>query len=95
MSDRYRYAITATESNNLLDLAKLLTGAVNEALLEGQMPHMDPAVRLICYQISLVGNGDHAVHGLYEKTYEYCVMKANNSSNFEFMKVEVPEYKAN
>ena len=75
----------ATETHDLMVLAKMLTGAAQEAIAEGSMPHMDPAVRLICYQIALSGNGDLPFVALYEKMYEYCAIKADQGPNFEYV----------
>ena len=84
MSQRWRWAIEATQTNDLVALAKFLTGAAHEAHSESSMPHMDPAVRMIAYQIALVGNGDMPFHKLYKKMYDYCAAKADQGPNYEY-----------
>jgi len=84
VTDRYRFAIAATQTHDLLQHAKLLTGAVQEIMTEGGMPHMDPAVRLICYQIAFCGNGDLTAPDYYEEVYNYCVIKAQHAANADF-----------
>jgi len=84
MADRYRFAVAATQTPALLEHAKLLTGAVQEVVAEGGMPHMDPAVRLICFQIGFCGNGDLSAPGYYEEVYNYCVAKAQHAANADF-----------
>lgn len=84
MSDRYRFAVMATETPNLLDLSKLLSGSVQEALNEGQMPHMDPAIRLICYQIAFCGNGDLSAPGYFQEVFNFCSAKAQHAANVDF-----------
>jgi hypothetical protein len=90
--------MAATQENNLLGLAKLLSGAVNECLTEGQMPHMDPAVRLICFQIAFAGNGDLSAPGYFEEVYHYCQTKALHSPNIDIPQenkdVKPPVHKA-
>lgn len=85
MSERYRFAVLATQTTDLVELAKFLAGATQEAKLEGQMPHLDPAVRLICFQISFSGNGDLASNGYYDQVYKYCLAKAENAANVDFL----------
>lgn len=85
MSQRWRWAIAATEMNDLVQLARLLTGAVLEAAGEGAMPHLDPAVKLISYQIALAGNGDLPTQLLYDKIFDYCDAMAGHGPNFEYL----------
>lgn len=84
MSERYRFAMLASQSTHLLELAKFLAGAAQEASNEGQMPHLDPAVRLIAFQIAFAGNGDLTKPGYYEQLFEHCKFKAENAANVEF-----------
>lgn len=86
MSERYRYAIKAINTHDLLDLAQLLSGSVREAIQEGQMPHMDPAVRLICHHVAFAGNGDLAFRDYYTKIYDFCVSKAKDGPNVVYSK---------
>jgi hypothetical protein len=48
------------------------------------MPHHDPAVRLIAFQISFSGNGDLSAPGYYTEVYNYCVIKAEHAANADF-----------
>lgn len=84
MSDRYRLAVVALQTSNLLELSRLLSGAVQECLNDGQMPHMDPAVRLICCQIAMAGNGDLTLPGYYEDVVHFCAAKAHHAANADF-----------
>lgn len=87
MSERFRYTILAMQTTDLVDLAKLLSGAVQECRLENQMAHLDPAVRLICHQIAFSGNGD-SVTSQYDKLVQFCQKKAATGPNFEFIHEE-------
>ena len=84
MSARHRYALAACNTGDLFDLAKLLTGAVQDAIAEGQMPPHDPAVRLICHQIAFAGNGDLSFHPLYQASWNFCNTKVNEGPNAAF-----------
>lgn len=93
---RHRWAMEATQMNDLTELARLLTGAVHETLNEGGLPHLDPACRLLCYQIALAGNGDLPFHSLYLKMYDYCEQKVAGGPNYESITAMLPEeYKGN
>ena len=83
MTQRYRWAVNSVHINNLIELAMLLTGSVQEVLSEGGMPHMDPAVKMICRQIAFAGNGDSSTIDLYEKLYLFCEARAAEGPNFE------------
>lgn len=84
MSDRYRLAIMAMQTPNLMDHAKFLASAAQESANDGIMPHMDPAVRLICFQIAFTGNGDLSTPGYYEEVFNYCTIKAQHATNADF-----------
>jgi len=84
MSERFRYAINAVETTDLVVLAKFLTGAVQECRIENQVAHLDPAVRLICHQISFSGNGE-SVPPQYDKLVQFCFKKAATGPNYEFI----------
>lgn len=98
MSDRFRFAVLATQTPNLIELAKYLSGAVQEAAIEGQMPHMDPAVRLIAFHIAFAGNGDLASNGYYDAVYKFCLAKAEHAQNVDFIQetkdVKAPPHQA-
>ena len=86
MADRFIYAVKAAQTPDLLVLARLLANSVQEVLDEDGAtgPHMDPAVRLIAFQIAFAGNGDMGTPGYYEELYNYCVLRANNGPNADF-----------
>lgn len=87
MSERFRYAMMSMNTTDLVDLAKLLTASVQECRLENQMAHLDPAVRLISFQISFSGNGD-SVALQYDSLLKFCEKKAATGPNFEFLHEE-------
>lgn len=86
MADRFYYAVKASQTQDLLVLARFLANAAQEVIDEAGAtgPHMDPAVRLIAYQIAFAGNGDMTTPGYYEDVYNYCVLRANNGPNADF-----------
>lgn len=86
MATRFVHAIQATQCTDLMLLARLLATSVKEVMDEPGSPgaHMDPAVRLIAFQIAFVGNGDLSKKGYYEEVYDYCALKAQNAPNAEF-----------
>lgn len=86
MADRWMMAVKAAQTHDLMVLARLLANSVQEVLNEpGNVgPHMDPAVRLIAFQIAFAGNGDLSTPSYYEDVMKYCILKANNGPNADF-----------
>ena len=97
MSTRHELAISAVQTHNLLELCTCLSGAVQDAINEGQMPHMDPAIRLITHHIAYAGNGDLPFLPYYQKIYDYCLSEAQHGPNTTFLQTEMQnvEPKAN
>ena len=79
MSIRHNFALAAVQTNDLLKLCELLSGAVQNAMQEGQMPHMDPAINLICHHIAFCGNGDSVFNEYYMKVVSYCIAHADST----------------
>lgn len=73
MAQRHALAIAAADTTDLLELADYLIHAVKEVNEEGDKPpFMDPAVRLLCFQIAFAGNGDIQFYQYYADVYEFC-----------------------
>jgi len=94
MSIRHELAIRACATTDLLELSRYLAGAVQEAIQEGQLPHLDPAIRLISHHIAFAGNGDLPFQPYYEKAYEYCKAKIKDGPHAIYWKDtnERPKY---
>lgn len=88
MSERFQYAMASVGQADLLQLARFLTGAVQECHRENLHPHHDPAVRLIGFQIAYASNGD-SLHMDYEKVFEFCRLKALTGPNYEMLQKEI------
>ena len=98
MSHRFTWILQNLENSNLMELAALLARSVEEAMSEGKLPHIDPAVRMTCFQIAISGNGDTHDREEYKKLYDYCVAMQAGAPNYEVLGIpqpQVPEYKAN
>lgn len=97
MSHRFTWVLQNLENTNLIELAAILARTTEEAISEGKIPHMDPAVRMICFQIAISGNGDNHDRDEYKKLYDYCVAMQAGAPNYEVLGLPPPtppEYKA-
>src|SRR3954467_56308 len=96
---RFKLAVTAVETVDLLILAKILNAAVQDCNNANIVPHNDPAIRVITHQIAFAGNGDCSHYSLYEKSYEYCLAQTLEGPNAIFPEgnenATIPVYQAN
>lgn len=73
MASRHALALASHETNDLIELAHMLIGAVEETLGEKLAPCNDVACRLIAFQIAFAGNGDLTFYEYYSDAYNFCV----------------------
>jgi hypothetical protein len=66
-------AVNAVQTSDLKDLAAILIQSVEDCRREGVLPHLDSAVKLICYQIAFAGNGDSSFMSEYRDAYMQCL----------------------
>lgn len=82
MAERYLMALSATETSDLVELARILSAATQEVIQENAFPHMDPAVQMIAYHIAYAANGDSAFAERYELTYKFLRHKVLTGQNY-------------
>ncbi len=78
MYTRFEHAINATKTTDLLILSTVLSEIVQECIKQSAVPHMDPAVMLVCYQIAFSGNGDFPDPNFYRNLYKACKQKTED-----------------
>jgi len=88
MAERHAYAMRALEDNNLINIGRLFTGAVQECVKENMMAHLDPAVRLIAHHIAFSANGD-SVKDQYDQLVAYCREMAKHAPNYDVITKEM------
>lgn len=85
MAERFMLAVRAAQEMDPRQLGRWLCNAAQEVMDEGGVgPHMDPACRMIAFQIAFACNGDLSRPGYYEELYQYCVLRANHGPNADF-----------
>lgn len=73
MSQRHTYAVAAAENNDIIQLARLYIGAIEECVSQQVDPYKDCACRMIAFQIAFAGGGDDRFHRYYQDSYNFCL----------------------
>ena len=78
MAHRHRAALGAMQTNDIIEMAKLLAGACQDASNNMIPVYLDPAVRLIANRIAFAAGGDFDGTFYYMALAEHCAMHADN-----------------